>query len=229
MFSPGEVIVPGGASLKVNSRAGVENIECQGSARGITLNKRSKNFTTSDLGTGTCTATVKDALGGEATCSAKIEVKNEAGECAIRPSNGFSNINDACVKGSFNSVHLVGGILKWRCGTGNSTNKRVGSFADNNPNAGDSVASDHSDQTDPECECTPNYKTECIPLDINRENKCGQFVTQGYRALKSDTECFPNNPPILDNNPDACPSKQVKCPACGAADSSEGSIYQETN
>jgi hypothetical protein len=228
-FSPGEVIVPGAASLNVYSKAGVENIECQGSAIGITLNQRHKDFTANDLGTGTCTATVEDDLGGEATCSAEIEVKNEAGECAIRPVNGFSSIDNACVKGSFNSVHLVEDVLKWRCGTGNSTNKRVGSFADNNPNAGDSVASDHSDQTDPECECTPNYKTECIPLDINCENKCGQFVTQGYRALKSDTRCFPNNPPTLDNNPDACSSKQVKCPACGAADSSEGSIYQETN
>lgn len=150
----------------------------------------------------------------------------------------YNNRDDACRFGAFNSVKLAGGILHWKCGTGDSA-KHVGDFFSLNVNSGDSVAVDYYGPKTGgvDCQCTPVYEYSCINTGVyigTCNNNCNGNKEEKVQAIKRDIKCFPNENLLISKaeyntaTGKHCVNKTINCPACGSQNS-EGGNYHETN
>jgi tetratricopeptide (TPR) repeat protein len=150
----------------------------------------------------------------------------------------YDTKESACSFGAFNSVRLVGGILHWQCGTGNS-NKKVGSFFFNNRSAGSLVPVDYYGVKagGVDCQCTPIYKYDCVNLGTytgSCANNCGGTIRGDVQAIKRDVACFVNESLLITEDEylaatgKHCSRKVIQCAPCGAQNSN-GGIYHETN
>ena len=171
------------------------------------------------------------------------------GECGYTNSGGsiisnisgkppYSDKEDACRFGSFNSVQLVGGVLHWKCGTGDSP-KHVGDFFSNNINSGAVVATDYYGPKTGgvDCQCTPTYEYDCIGTGVYTGtcvNNCNGTKEERSQAIKRDTTCFIKENKLISNEEyyhatgKHCVNKTINCPACGTQ-SDEGGVYHESN
>ena len=149
----------------------------------------------------------------------------------------YSDNNDACRFGSFNSVQLVSGVLHWKCGTGDSA-KHVGNFFSNSPGDGNVVAVDYYGPKTGgvDCQCTPVYEYDCVGGNYvgSCDNNCGGTMTQQMQAIKKDTTCFTNESTFISKDEyytatgKHCVDKTIQCAPCGTQDQ-DGGVYHESN
>jgi len=139
--------------------------------------------------------------------------------------------HSACKYGHFNSVHLVGGVLKWTCGTNGYNDRHVGSFVSNDPGAGSVVPADGVQPTaggDVDCQCRPSYEYTCETVGYSADcsQHCGEVVTQINVPKKVDKVCFPGITLTVDESEHPCPDKQITCPPCNGQNGGNG-LYNE--
>jgi hypothetical protein len=150
----------------------------------------------------------------------------------------YDNIEDACRFGALNSVKLVGGVLKWKCGTGEHTDRHVGDFFSEDIRLGSPVPVDWYGPKSGgrDCQCTPVYEYDCVGTEIYRGscvNNSGGTKERETQAVKRDIACFPSESlPITKKAYNIatgkhCVNKTVDCAAWGTQDA-DGGIYHET-
>jgi hypothetical protein len=171
----------------------------------------------------------------------------KSGKCGynaiVNPNNPpYNTKKDACKFGALNSVKLIGGVLHWKCGTGDGsdgTQRHVGDFFSNSPTSGSPVAVDYYGPKTGgvDCQCTPAYRYECNGTGLytgSCNNNCGGTIKEAVQAVKIDTACFLGESLLITNTEyntatgGHCVSKTVDCAACGVYNADGGS-YHETN